>query len=41
MFDWQGFFTTIFATGFGALGAYFFNVQQAKNQQKNIAVMNA
>ncbi len=36
MFDWQGFFTTIFATGFGALGAYFFNVQQAKNQQKNI-----
>ena len=35
-FDWGNFLTTLFATGFGAWGAYCFNLKQARNQEKEI-----
>ena len=35
-FDWENFLTTLFATGFGAWGAYCFNLKQARNQEKEI-----
>lgn len=34
-FDWGNFFTTLFATGCGACGAYFCNIKQAKDELKS------
>lgn len=34
--DWGNFWTALFAAGFGAYGAYLFNIKQIKNQQKDI-----
>lgn len=35
-FNWGNFLTTLFATVFGAWGAYCFNLKQARNQEKEI-----